>query len=175
MELVTHVQSAHHVIVAAWLQRSFPSVYRSHIHISSCRAARSSSLVSACTFRRICSAFIWRGRVRLWIGEFVSPDQIVSETFRVCKIILHTRCGRSLSILVVTLPRHYPVWLSDHQATLAAQRRSELRHHLLRDVQEGRIGTSGHFFIVSNHKSFLRCCFSLEFGAFFGMSKKSLL
>ena len=39
-------------------------------------------------------------------------------------------------------------------------------------VRRGRIDTSGHFFIVSNHKVFSRCCFSLDFGAFFGMSTK---
>ena len=42
------------------------------------------------------------------------------------------------------------------------------------DCTGGRVDTSGHFFIVSNH-IFLRCCFSLEFWAVFGISKKSLL
>ena len=89
------------------------------------------NLVSACTFRRICSAFIWRGSLRLRIGESVSPDQIVFETVRVCKIVLHTRSDPGLALLRVRL--------SDHQATLAAQRRSELRHHLLRDVNASDI------------------------------------
>ena len=51
------------------------------------------NLVSACTFPRVCSAYMWRGSLRLRIGEFVSPDQIVFETFRVCKIILHSDPG----------------------------------------------------------------------------------
>ena len=38
----------------------------------------------------------------------------------------------------------------------------------------GPIDTSGHLFVVSNHKVFYDVAFSLEFGAFFGMSKKSL-
>ena len=42
-------------------------------------------------------------------------------------------------------------------------------------LRRGRVDASGHFFIVSNHKVFLRRCFSLEFGAFSGMSTKSLL
>ena len=38
----------------------------------------------------------------------------------------------------------------------------------------GRVDTSGHFFHRFEPQSFLRCCFSLEFGAFFLYVKKSL-
>ena len=36
----------------------------------------------------------------------------------------------------------------------------------------GRVDTSGHFFIVSNHKVFYDVAFRLSLGRFFGMSKK---
>ena len=48
-----------------------------------------------------------------------------------CRIVLHA-CGDPGSALL-------RVWLSDHQATLAAQCRSELRHHLLRDVDASAV------------------------------------
>ena len=48
-----------------------------------------------------------------------------------CRSVLHP-CSDPGSALL-------RVWLSDHQATLAAQRRSELRHHLLRDVDASAV------------------------------------
>ena len=38
----------------------------------------------------------------------------------------------------------------------------------------GRVVTSGHFFIVSNHKVFYDVAFRSSLGLFFGMSKKRL-
>ena len=99
-------------------------------------------------------------------GEFVSPVQIVFEPLRVCRIILH-QCGNPGSTLL-------RVRLSDHQANLAAQRRSELRHHLLRDVDASdilfvpglRYRRSGlHFWVHHLNVSGRRCGVGIDFHA----------
>ena len=64
----------------------------------------------------------------------------LANSFR--KIKLSSRrftCARSLSVHVVILAQLQRVKLSDRQATLAAKRRSELRHHLLRDASTSDI------------------------------------
>ena len=43
VELVAHVQSTHHVVVAAWIQRSVASVYCLHFHVAFSYTAGSSS------------------------------------------------------------------------------------------------------------------------------------
>ena len=57
--------------------------------------------------------------------------KLSSRRSRVCKIVLQICSDPGPALLRVRL--------SDHQATLAAQRRSELRHHLLRDVDASAI------------------------------------
>ena len=108
--------SSSHASYPHLMPSSLPALVGRKSTFSPSRAARSSSsvrrfawrlnLVSACTFRRICPALAGRSNLRLWIGEFRSPGQVVFETFRVCRIIIHP-CGDPGSALL-------RVRLSDH-------------------------------------------------------------
>ena len=115
-----------------------PSLYRrpgSSRHLPACITRMSTSIsaeiVLTRTFRRISAALNGHRNRRFRIGEFVSPVQIVSKPLRMRRIVLHP-CGNPGS-------KFLRVKLSDHQATPAAQRRSKLRHHLLRDVNASAV------------------------------------
>ena len=89
VELVTHFQSAHHVVVAPWLQRSFATACRSQLHVVSRRAAGRSSgdcrflwlpnLVLTCAFRRVDPSLTWCSNPGLWIREFRSPSSCLRD------------------------------------------------------------------------------------------------
>ena len=66
LQFVAYVTSRYHVCIAVWFQRSFSSMYHSHVHISLSRTAPSSSsshgclwcfqLTLTCAFRGVCFA-----------------------------------------------------------------------------------------------------------------------
>ena len=65
--------------------------------------------------------------------------------------------------------------LNDSLPQRPGPERQVLSHRRKGGLVGRRVDTSGHFFIVSNHKVFLRCCSSLEFGRErFGACQKSL-
>ena len=118
IELVTHVQSAHHVVVAAWLQWSFASAYLTayphQLQPSCSKLLRCLQILVAAQSRRArCVASVLPS-----LGTAASRSGL-ADSFRSVKMSSRRfACAGWFPFRVVILARHS--WLSDHQATLAA-------------------------------------------------------